>query len=177
MGITAGMVVQQIGHDDDVDLACSPRSSSARGTELSDEDSDDVVDVVLLWWREGDGDLVDALMDARTRLDAAGSIWVLTPKAGRPDHVEPSDILDAAPTAGLTQTSTVRRVRTGPRRVSSSPRASAPLAASPGAAFPLRFCVRSRARPRRAGVHSSRGIQSPQPVIDREAGRGLRSRR
>jgi hypothetical protein len=31
---------------------------------------------------------------------------VLTPKVGRPNHVEPSDIQDAAPTAGLSQTST-----------------------------------------------------------------------
>jgi hypothetical protein len=46
-------------------------------------------------------------MDARTQLDAAGSIWLLTPKAGRENHVEPSDILSAAPTAGLVQTSTM----------------------------------------------------------------------
>jgi len=30
---------------------------------------------------------------------------LLTPKVGRDGHVEPSDIQDAAPTAGLSQTS------------------------------------------------------------------------
>ncbi|HVE62979.1 MAG TPA: DUF3052 domain-containing protein [Mycobacteriales bacterium] len=108
LGITAGMVVLELGRDDDVDPTLREAVIERIGGELTDEDSDDVVDVVLLWFREDDGDLVDALMDARTRLDAAGSIWVLTPKAGRARHVEPSDIIDAAPTAGLAQTSTVQ---------------------------------------------------------------------
>ncbi|MGH3269426.1 MAG: DUF3052 domain-containing protein, partial [Trebonia sp.] len=69
---------------------------------------DDVVDVVLMWWRgEDGGDLVDALVDASTMLADGGYIWLLTPKAGRPGHVEPSDIGEAAPTAGLAQTSSV----------------------------------------------------------------------
>ena len=34
-------------------------------------------------------------------------IWVLTPKTGRPGHVEPSDIAEAVPTAGLAQTSNI----------------------------------------------------------------------
>ncbi len=65
---------------------------------------DEVVDAVLLWWREGDGDLVDDLVDALTYLSESGPIWLLTPKVGIDGHVEPSDIQDAAPTAGLTQT-------------------------------------------------------------------------
>lgn len=107
LGITAGMVVQEIGYDTDVDESLRTTVLERAGGEFSGDESDDVVDAVLLWFREEDGDLVDVLMDARTRLDAAGSIWVLTPKAGRPGHVEPSDIIDAAPTAGLSQTSTV----------------------------------------------------------------------
>jgi hypothetical protein len=63
--------------------------------------------VVLLWWRDGDGDLVDALVDALTPLADGGYIWLLTPKAGRASHVEPSEIGEAAPTAGLSQTSSV----------------------------------------------------------------------
>jgi hypothetical protein len=107
LGIAPGMVVQELGRDDDSDAALVEAIVARAGTEPVAEDSDDVVDVVLLWFREDDGDLVDALMDARTRLDNNGAIWVLTPKAGREGHVEPSDIIDAAPTAGLTQTSTV----------------------------------------------------------------------
>ena len=68
-------------------------------------DSNEVVDGVIIWWRDGDGDLVDELMDALTYLSETGPIWVLTPKVGRDGHVEPSDIQDAAPTAGLSQTS------------------------------------------------------------------------
>ena len=34
-------------------------------------------------------------------------IWVLTPKTGRGGHVEPSEIAEAALTAGLSQTSNV----------------------------------------------------------------------
>ncbi|HVE97932.1 MAG TPA: DUF3052 domain-containing protein [Mycobacteriales bacterium] len=107
LGITAGMVVLEVGHDTDVDESLRSVVQERIGGDFTDDDSDDVVDAVLLWFREEDGDLVDVLMDARTRLDAAGSIWVLTPKAGRDGHVEPSDIIDAAPTAGLSQTSTV----------------------------------------------------------------------
>jgi hypothetical protein len=34
-------------------------------------------------------------------------IWVLTPKTGRPGHVQPAEIAESAPTAGLMPTSSV----------------------------------------------------------------------
>jgi hypothetical protein len=34
-------------------------------------------------------------------------VWVCSPKTGRDGHVEPSEIAEAAPTAGLSQTSNV----------------------------------------------------------------------
>jgi hypothetical protein len=111
LGIKPGQVVQEIGYDDDCDDEFRESVSQAEGVELVDEDYDDVVDVVLLWWRDGDGDLVDALVDALTAVAAGGQIWLLTPKAGRDGHVEPSDIGEAAPTAGLSQTSTVSACR------------------------------------------------------------------
>ena len=61
--------------------------------------------MVLLWWRDGDGDLVDRLMDAIAPLGEDGVIWVLTPKTGKPGHVQPAEIAESAPTAGLMQTS------------------------------------------------------------------------
>ena len=106
LGIEANMVVQEIGWDEDVDDDVRAAIEEKIGGDLLDEDADDVVDVVLLWWREGDGDLVDALMDAISPLADNGVIWVLTPKTGREGHVEPSDIAEAVPTAGLAQTST-----------------------------------------------------------------------
>ena len=36
-----------------------------------------------------------------------GVVWLLTPKAGRDGHVEPSEVSESAQTAGLQQTSTV----------------------------------------------------------------------
>ena len=111
LGLTAGQVVQELGYDDDVDHELRDAVEDHIGGELVDEDYDDVADAVLLWWRDGDGDLVDVLVDALTSLADGGVIWVLTPKAGRDGHVEPSDIGEAAPTAGLSQTSSISAAR------------------------------------------------------------------
>ena len=67
----------------------------------------DVVDAVVMWWRDDDGDLVDGLVDAIGPLADHGVIWLMTPKPGREGHIESEDIADAAPTAGLQQTSTI----------------------------------------------------------------------
>jgi Protein of unknown function (DUF3052) len=108
LGIKPGQVVQELGYDTDCDEQLRDAIKDVEGVELVGEDyEDDVVDVVLMWWREDDGDLVDALVDALALLADGGYIWLLTPKSGRPGHVEPSDIGEAAPTAGLAQTSTV----------------------------------------------------------------------
>lgn len=104
LGITHDHVVQELGWDEDTDDELRAAIEEVTGTELLDEDSDEVVDVVLLWWRDSDGDLVDTLMDAIGPLADEGVVWVLTPKTGRPDHVEPSEIAESAATAGLTQT-------------------------------------------------------------------------
>ena len=100
-----------MGWDEDVDEDLRDSVVVVAGSELVDEDYDDVVDVVLLWWREDDGDLVDALVDAIAILADQGVVWLLTPKPGRDGHVESSDISDAAPTAGLQATSTVSASR------------------------------------------------------------------
>ncbi|GII21909.1 DUF3052 domain-containing protein [Planosporangium mesophilum] len=105
-GIEPGMVVMEMGYDDDVDEDLRDALIDRCG-ELVDEDTDEVVDAVLLWWRDGDGDLVETLIDALGPLTDNGVVWLLTPKAGRDGHVEPSEINESAPTAGLQQTSTV----------------------------------------------------------------------
>ncbi|MBW0101776.1 DUF3052 domain-containing protein [Pseudonocardia sp. KRD291] len=105
LGVEPGMVVQELGYDSDVDDAIRAAVEERSGEELLDEDAQEVIDVVLLWFREGDGDLVDTLVDARTPLADNGVVWVLTPKTGRDGHLEPSEIAEAAPTAGLSQTS------------------------------------------------------------------------
>jgi hypothetical protein len=107
LGIEPGQVVGELGWDEDVDDDVRAAVEERCGSELLDEDADEVLDVILLWWRESDGDLVDQLMDATGPLAEEGVIWVLTPKTGRPGHVEPSDIAEAVPTAGLAQTSNI----------------------------------------------------------------------
>ena len=105
LGIEKDQVVQELGWDEDTDDDIRVDVEDACGSELLDEDADEVVDVVLLWWRNDDGDLVDRLMDAITPLAEDGVIWVVTPKTGKPGHVLPAEIAESAPTAGLMQTS------------------------------------------------------------------------
>jgi hypothetical protein len=105
-GIEPGMVVMEMGYDEDVDFDLRDALTDRCG-ELVDEDTDEVVDAVLLWFRDGDGDLVELLVDARGPLADNGVVWLLSPKAGRTGHVEPSEISESAQTAGLQQTSTV----------------------------------------------------------------------
>lgn len=107
LGIEPGMVVQELGWDEDVDDDVRATVEERIGGELLDEEADEIVDVVLLWWRDEDGDLVDVLVDAIGPLAESGVIWVLSPKTGRDGHVAPTDIAEAAPTAGLSQTSNV----------------------------------------------------------------------
>ena len=87
LGIEKDQVVQELGWDEDTDDDIRADIEEACGGELLDEDADEVVDVVFLWWRDGDGDLVDRLMDAITPLADDGVIWVVTPKTGKPGHV------------------------------------------------------------------------------------------
>lgn len=107
MGLELGLTVQEIGYDDDVDGELRAGIEAIVGGDLEDEDYDDVVDVVLMWFRDEDGDLVDSLVDAIGLLTDHGVVWLMTPKPGRPGHIEAEDIADAAPTAGLQQTSTI----------------------------------------------------------------------
>jgi hypothetical protein len=101
LGFKDGDLIQERGYDDDVDFDLRDDIEDVTGSELLDEDDHDVVDAVICWWRDGDGDLVDALMDSLTTLKEGGVVWVLTPKSGRDNYVSPADIQDAAPTSGL----------------------------------------------------------------------------
>src|SRR5262245_9031156 len=107
MGFTAGQVVLEIGADTDADDALRGTIESAIGTGMMGDDFDDVADLVVLWWRDEDGDLVDALVDALSAIASGGVVWLFTPKAGRDGHVEPSEIGEAARTAGLSSTKSI----------------------------------------------------------------------
>jgi hypothetical protein len=101
LGFAEGQVVQEFGYDADVDDDFRFALEDLTKTDLEDEDYGDVADAVLIWWRDGDGDLVDAVVDGLTNLAVAGFIVVLTPKAGRAGHLDASELEEAATTAGL----------------------------------------------------------------------------
>jgi len=104
LGFKPGTVVQELGWDDDVDDSIRAAIEDAIDSDLVAGDYGDVVDVVLLWWRDDDGDLVDGLVDGVVDLSAGGVLWLLTPKVGRSGYVDNSDISEAAVTAGLALT-------------------------------------------------------------------------
>ena len=81
LGIARDQVVQEFGYDTDADYT-------------------GVSDIILLWFRQGDGDLVDALVDMVSSIDDGGFVVLLTPK-GTPEQVEASEIDEAVVTAGL----------------------------------------------------------------------------
>src|SRR4051812_37440941 len=113
LGIKPGMVVQELSWDEDADEDLRDSIVDISGGEMVDEDTDEVADVVILWWREDDGDLVDALVDAIGALAEDGVVWLLVPKSGRPGHVEPGDVTGPAPTAGLAQTGSISAAKDG----------------------------------------------------------------
>lgn len=108
LSLSSGQYVQEIGYDDDVDFQLRDDIAAVTGEEMIDGDVDDVFDVIVMWWRSDDDDLTDGIVDAQTTLKDGGVVWLLTPKAGRPGHIDPVDINDAAPVAGMHVTKTVR---------------------------------------------------------------------
>jgi len=106
LGFRPDMVVQELGWDEDVDDDLRASVEQVIGAELVGGDYGDVVDAVMLWWRDDDGDLVDSLVDSLTDLAVGGCILLLTPKVGRPGYVDASDVAEAAPIAGLATTTT-----------------------------------------------------------------------
>ncbi|HEY5845906.1 MAG TPA: DUF3052 domain-containing protein [Microlunatus sp.] len=103
LGMSRGLVVQELGWDTDVDDDLRIAIEDSIDAELV-EDAMEAVDMVVLWWRDDDGDLVDGLVEAMTDLTANGQIWLMTPKIGRTGYVDAADISEAAVTAGLSLT-------------------------------------------------------------------------
>jgi hypothetical protein len=103
--LAPGMIVQELGWDEDVDADLRDAIMDVIESDLV-EDAVEAVDVVLLWQRD-DADVADSLVDALRDLGDSGYIWLLTPKLGRPGYVSPSDISEGVTVAGLSLTTTV----------------------------------------------------------------------
>ena len=103
LGLEPGMVVEELGWDDDVDAALRDDIMDIIDADMVEEALEGV-DVVVLWWRDDDGDVADGLVEAMTDLAPKGYIWLLTPKVGRDGFIEASDLDEGAVTAGLALT-------------------------------------------------------------------------
>ena len=104
LGFASGAIVQEFYVDDDVDRSIRDSIEAETGQALVDVDYGDVVDGAIVWWRAEDAeeeDLADVLVDAMSNLDDGGLIWVLIPKAGRPNSVRVGGVEEAAGIAGL----------------------------------------------------------------------------
>jgi len=90
LGFAAGQVVQEFGYDEDVDDDFRLAIEELCGSELEEEDYGDVADAVVLWWREDDGDLIDALVDGLTNLAEGGSSSCSRPRLAGTDTSMPA---------------------------------------------------------------------------------------
>lgn len=108
LGLQSDMIVQELGWDEDCDSSLSEAVEDFIGEELVDFDTDELVDAVLLWFREEDGDLVDALVDSGRSLSGEGIVWLLTPGAGQTGTIAPGEISEAAQLSGMVSTTSER---------------------------------------------------------------------
>ena len=107
LGFAPGQIVIEYGDDDDVEEDVRSGIEAIVGEPLEAESYDGVVDVVLLWWRDGEGDLADELVDALTTMEEGGFIALLTPGPGREDRVPAADVQDACTVCSLTASGAV----------------------------------------------------------------------
>lgn len=103
LGLTPGMVVEEVGWDEDVDAALRDDIMDIIDADMVEEALEGV-DAVVLWWRDDDGDVADGLVEAMTDLAPTGYIWLMTPKVGRAGFIEASDLDEGAITAGMALT-------------------------------------------------------------------------
>jgi hypothetical protein len=105
LGIKVDQLILEVGFDQsDCDQTIRDAITAKTGNKFLDATSQEVVDAVILWWRDGDGDLVDELVYSIKNIKYDVTIWFFKQKVGRAGYVESSDIQDAAPTAGMSQT-------------------------------------------------------------------------
>ncbi|MCL1907049.1 MAG: DUF3052 domain-containing protein [Propionibacteriaceae bacterium] len=107
LGLMKDMAVEELGWDSDVDEGFRQAIMDLIDSDMVEE-SAGAVDVVLLWLREDDGDVMDLLIDSLTDLGPTGFLWVMTPKIGRDGHVPQSDLSEGVVAAGLSLTTSAQ---------------------------------------------------------------------
>lgn len=102
LGFASGQIVIEIGDDDDVDEGFRELVEQTVGSPLEGDGYDGVFDAVVLWFRDGDGDLTDDLVGLVADVEDGGFIVLLTPSAASSGQVAAQDIQEACSTSGLT---------------------------------------------------------------------------
>lgn len=106
LGLKPDSLVHIVGWGDDCGDALLEQINDAVLEVVLDE-ATEVVDAVLLWWRDYDGDLADGLLDALAMLADGGAVWLLTPKPGRDGHMSSPEVKEAVQVAGMQITTTI----------------------------------------------------------------------
>lgn len=106
LGLRQGMVVQELGWDEDCDEELRSEVMDAIDGDLIEEAVEEAVDLVLLWQRD-DTDVADSLVDALRDLSPSGWIWLLTPRLGRSGYIDPADVQEGTRVSGLVLTQRV----------------------------------------------------------------------
>ena len=68
LGFKKDQLILEVGQADDCDNLLRDEIQKITQTNLIAEEAQEVVDAVILWWREDDGDLIDELVDAQAYL-------------------------------------------------------------------------------------------------------------
>ncbi len=100
-----GQNVWEMGYGEDVDMDFREQITLVTGRMPINASTagDGSADAVLLWFREEDGDLIDAVVNATELTGEDQMIFLATPKTGRDGSVESSAISEAAEAAGVSQ--------------------------------------------------------------------------
>jgi hypothetical protein len=98
LGIKPGHAVAFVAAPRSIDAGLQARALEKCGREQAS--ADEPVDVVLIG-ADASTDAVSVLREWRARLDAAGGIWLLTPKRGQTGYVDQRELILAGPDAGL----------------------------------------------------------------------------
>ncbi|MEV6251086.1 DUF3052 domain-containing protein [Streptomyces sp. NPDC051742] len=107
LGFQPGQVVQEFGYDEDTDQQFREAIKEVTGKELVDEEYADLVDAVIIWFRDDNERLADVLGDASGLVEDGAPLWLLTPKTGREKYIDSEVIHVATSATGLLQVGSV----------------------------------------------------------------------
>ena len=98
LGIKPGHVVAFDAAPAPIDPGLRERALAKAGRNEAGDD--ELVDVVLVG-ADASTDVESILKTWRSRIDAAGGIWLLTPKRGQARYVDQNELILAGPAAGV----------------------------------------------------------------------------